>query len=66
MLFVYFSATSASGEVLDVLSFIQRHPSVLLKMVSFGLASAIGQVCILIIFLWVESVSSKAVCFISQ
>ena len=49
--FVCFSATSASGEIIQVLGFIQRHPSVLLKMVSFGLASAIGQVCISVVAL---------------
>ena len=37
-------ATTASGEVIQVLGFIQRYPAVLLKMVSFGLASAVGQV----------------------
>lgn len=41
-------ATSASGEIVHVLGFIQRHPSVLIKMVSFGIASAIGQVFIFI------------------
>lgn len=41
-------ATTASGEVIQVLGFIQRYPAVLLKMVSFGLASAVGQVFIFI------------------
>lgn len=41
-------ATTASGEIIQVLGFIQRYPSVLLKMVSFGIASAIGQVFIFI------------------
>ena len=40
----YLTGTAVSGEIFLVLGFIQRFPAVLIKMVSFGIASAIGQV----------------------
>lgn len=39
---------AVSGEGIAFLGFMQRHPSVLLKMITFGIASAIGQVFIFI------------------
>ena len=34
-----------SGEGLEAVGFVQRHPYVMLNILAFGLASAIGQVC---------------------
>ena len=33
-----------SGEGLEALAFVQRHPMVILNMLAFGIASAVGQV----------------------
>lgn len=33
-----------SGEGLEFIEFVERYPSIMLKMVTFGVASAIGQV----------------------
>lgn len=39
-----FSGLIVTGEGIAFLGFMQRFPSVLLKMFTFGLASAVGQV----------------------
>lgn len=43
MLF-YFVGLIFSGEGLQFIGFVQRHPEVVYKMLAFGVASAIGQV----------------------
>lgn len=42
------SGLLVSGEGIAFLGFVQRFPSVLIKMVTFGLASAIGQVLLVL------------------
>jgi len=42
--FCFVTGLTFSGEGLSFLGFVQRHPTILPKMVLFGLASAVGQV----------------------
>jgi hypothetical protein len=39
-----FAGLVVSGQGVDFLGFMERHPSILFKMITFGLASAAGQV----------------------
>lgn len=48
-LFLSFVGLIVTGEGIAFLGFVERHPSILAKMVTFGLASAAGQVRMLII-----------------
>lgn len=43
-LFLSFLGLIVTGEGIAFLGFMERHPSILAKMVTFGLASAAGQV----------------------
>ena len=47
---VFIPALVTSGEVFQFVAFCQRYPSVLLHIMSFSLASAIGQVGYLLNF----------------